>query len=274
MDAIFIRHNMSSTPEILNELWSKRLIAVHFKDNWSTKPEDYDGAGKKALSRLWRYCESGAIVGADFKSIRPTSMLVGEIEPKSKVEVEKFGDYIYKIVQLKNTEEIFYQDYPLLAAIQPRQTTITGWPSAQKYMEAILGKGKIPWDVGSLHPNQLEVICYEYLRREKILDVLLMPIGRTLRDIDIFGIKGQGKYILAQVTYSTDFTEISEKIKKLKSYKSKDSLLFFFGPKSQDINDYEDVEYISIEKVFDLFTSDSKSVYYEMIHKMLKCKMV
>lgn len=271
MDALFIRHNMKRcTPEILNELWSKRQIGVHFGDNWSTKPEDYDSAGKKALSRLWKYCESGAIVGADFKSIRPTSMLVGEIEPKSKVEPKKFGDYIYKIVQLKNTEEISYQDYLLLAAIQPRQTTITGWPSAQKYLESILGKEKIPWDVKSLHPSQLEVICYEYLRREKILYVLLMPIGRTLQDIDIFGINGQGKCVLAQVTNSTDPVKISEKIKKLESYKSKGFILIFFGPESQEINNYKDVEYISIEKVFYMLTLDLKSVYYEMIHKMLR----
>lgn len=268
MKGMFIRHNMSSTKEILEELRSGRLIAVHFEDNPSVKPKDYDSAGRKALSRLWKYCESGAIVGADVKSLDSTLMLVGEIEPGSKIEPKKFGNYIYKTVQLKNVQEISYQDYPLLSAIQPRQTTITGWPSAQKYLEAILGKREIPWDVNSLHPSQLEIICYEYLLREKVLGALLMPIGRSLPDIDIFGINGQGKYIYAQVTHSTNSNEILKKIKKLKSYKSKNSFLIFFGPKSQKIKD-NDVNYIPIEEVFSLLTSDHTSIYYEMIRKML-----
>lgn len=265
---MFIRHNMRSTTEILEDLWSKRLIAVHFENKPSTKPEDYNSAGEKALRRLWEYCKSGAIVGADFKSIRPACMLVGEIKPGSKVEAKKFGNYVYKTVELKNAMEISYLDYPLLAAIQPRQTTITGWPSAQKYLEAIILGKKVPWNVESLHPSQLEVLCYEYLRMKEILDKLLMPIGRTLQDIDIFGINRQGRNVLAQVTHSTDSEEISEKIKKLKQYKSKGPILIFFGPESQEMHD-EDVRYISIKEVFDSLTSNHKSAYYRMVSEML-----
>ena len=267
MDAIFIRHNMSCTNGILEYLWSKRLIAIHFENNPSTIPEDYNSAGEKALKRLLKYCKSGAIVGADFKSIRPTSMLVGEIKPGSKIEAKKLGDYVYKTVELKNAKEVFYEKYSLLAAIQPRQTTITGWPSAQKYLEAILENKKIPLELISLHPNQLEVICYEYLRMKKILDKLLLPIGRTLKDIDIFGINGQGIKVFAQVTHSTDSKEISEKIKKLKQYESKGTILIFFGPKSQKRD--EDVRYISIEEVFNSLISNHKSAHYRMVSIML-----
>jgi hypothetical protein len=205
---------MSSTDEIIDELWSKRLIAVYFENKPSTKPEDYDSAGKKALERLGRCCKSGAIVGvavgAKFK-VHSGSMLVGEIESGSKVEAKDFGGFIYKTVQLKNAREVYYRDYPLLAAIQPRLTTITDWPSAQKYLEAILGKEKVPCEVGSLHPSQLEVICYEYLRMKKVLSNLLMPIGRTLQDVDIVGIDSQGKNIFAQVTGSTHHKEIEKR---------------------------------------------------------------
>jgi len=73
--------------------------------------------------------------------------------------VRNVSDYVYKTVKLQNVREVSYLDYPLLAAIQPRQVTLTGWPSAEKYLLAILGKQKINWDVRSLDPSQLEVIC-------------------------------------------------------------------------------------------------------------------
>jgi hypothetical protein len=89
---VFIRHKPRSTPDyILEDLWSKRLIAVHYADIRSTKPEDYDKAGKEALKRLWKYCESGAVVGATFISIKPASMLVGEISQGSKVGMTDFA---------------------------------------------------------------------------------------------------------------------------------------------------------------------------------------
>jgi len=267
MKAMFIRHNMSSTKKILEELRSKRLIAIHFENQASVNPEDYNSAGEKALKKLWEYCESGAIVGADFRSLYPTLMLVGRIESGSKVEAKKFGDYIYKTVQLKNVQEISYKDYPLLSAIQPRGT-IKGWPSAQKYLEAILEKREVPWEVNSLHPSQLEIICYEYLIKEKHLSALLLPIGRSLPDIDIVGINRQGKNVYAQITHYNNTNKILEKIEKLKYYKSKNSLLFFFGPESQEIKN-NDVKYISIEEVFSILTSDHTSIYYEMIRKML-----
>ncbi len=137
MQTVFIRHNLDAESKTLKYLWDERLIAIHFENIRSVKPDDYESIGKQALKRLWRYCESGAVVGASFRSIKSSQMLVGEIEKGSKVELlelSKLSDYhadIYKVVRLVNVREVSYSDFPLLAAILRRQGTFSGWPSAE-----------------------------------------------------------------------------------------------------------------------------------------------
>ncbi|MFZ2097713.1 MAG: hypothetical protein WAV05_13870, partial [Anaerolineales bacterium] len=75
--AVFIRHKMSTTPEILEDLWCRREIAIHFENNRSTNPDDYEKkAAKNALKRLHKYCNIGVVVGAVYRKIRPVDILV------------------------------------------------------------------------------------------------------------------------------------------------------------------------------------------------------
>jgi hypothetical protein len=68
--AVFIRHKISSTPEILEKLWDKRVIAIHYENIRSTNPDDYeDPAAKHALNRLHTYCNQGAVVGAIYRQV-------------------------------------------------------------------------------------------------------------------------------------------------------------------------------------------------------------
>lgn len=181
MKAVFIRHNLSTTEETLTDLWNRRLVALHYKNTKSIDPDDYDGWDRHAIRRLLDYCESGVIVGATYKRIKPEQMLIGIIETGSKIiSTDDYGPkYIYKTVQLNNTKVISYIDYPLLAAIQPKGGTITGWPSAERCLQSVLGMKDMPANIYSLAPSQLEVLCYEYLRAKGILQALLLPIGRT-----------------------------------------------------------------------------------------------
>lgn len=278
MEAIFIRHKIGhelkatteilKITEILNKWWKEGVIAIHFENLASSNPEDYKSAGRKALTKLNHYCESGAFVGADFRTIHKDAMLVGEIAPHSKVEFERANGEIYKVVQLKNPRKVLYSDYPLLLGIQPRQGTITGWPSVKNYLSAIIKGDKIPFDVGSLIPHQLEVICYEYLRSKGIIDVLLMPIGRTLKDVDVWALDNKGFQVLAQVTHSKSNKDVSKKIDNLKQHKSADNKLIFFGPMSTNIQD-EDILFVSIESVFDTLSSDKTASSYKMLCNML-----
>jgi hypothetical protein len=247
---------------------------VHYDESWSTDPEDYQPAGKRSLSKIWNFCESGAVVGAAFRAIRPSSMLVGELEPGSSVEAIQYSDpdagqsFIYKTVQLKNVREVHFRDYPLLAGIQPRRTTISGWPSAKPYLMSILGHTKLPQEVSSLHPNQLEVLCHEYMRWRGDIDVLLLPIGRNMMDVDIVGLGPKGT-TLAQVTHSTDPKAISDKLRRLENYGTTYGPLLFFGPASaQERSD--SVEFVSIEEAFQSLQERGNAAQQQMLRLMLE----
>ena len=265
--AVFIRHKISSTPEILEKLWERRQIAIHYENNRSTNPDDYkDPAAKNALKRLHKYCDQGAVVGAIYRQIRPAHILVGIIPKGSSVTyTDEYGDnYIYKIVQLKEVKEISLIDYPLLGAIQPRLAAITGWTEAFDLLYRIAFDIPIPIEVKYLSPGQLEVICQEYLRMKGLLKFLLLPIGRNLQDIDIVGIGDDGNKVIAQVTHSKNRAKVDHKLRILEHYKGHGVKLIFFGPKSCNIASGE-VEYIPIETIIPTLKSSQIPMYSKAI---------
>lgn len=90
MKEIYIRHNISSTKGILKALWDERLIALHYQDIESIDPKDYDSRGRKGLTRLSRFCKSGAICGANYRKLYPSKLLIGKIPEGSKIELRNF----------------------------------------------------------------------------------------------------------------------------------------------------------------------------------------
>lgn len=270
MKAAFIRIKCSSTPEVLQQLWDKRLVVLHYGDSPSLDPNDYDESGKKSLTRLHNYCEEGRIVGADFRELRRDKMLVGFIMPGSKVKAIKFEgggeSYCYKTVELTDTVEVPYTRYPVLMALQPRQTTLTGWPSAQKALQAAIKGRSLPREVSSLDPNQLEVLCYEWLRTNGHLARLIMPIGRSMCDIDIFGMNDAGHHVYAQVTHSTSPDTNDEKLDRLLSHKNRKATLFYFAPQSFRTK-RQGIRVVPIQEVFSDLLKDEAS--FRMICAML-----
>jgi hypothetical protein len=250
MQTAFIRHNFSE--ETLKILWKNGWIAVQFYPIRSTLPEDYIGKsreGRNALKRLWKYCNEGALIGATYRGLFITDMIIGEIAQGSKMFIYDIEGYPNKIIQLQNTKVIHLDDYPVLLAIQPPHMTTTGWPSANKILNAIYNGEQIIHEVTSLDPAQLEILCSEYLRITNQLMFLLLPVGRTMNDIDIYGINEKNERLFAQVTQTGKFDVIEKKIGILKQFERSSSNLFFFGPDKFNISN-EIVTYVSIEFVF------------------------
>ena len=54
-----------------------------------------------------------------------------------------------------------------------------------------------------LSPKQWETICAEFLRDTEGMRALLLAVGSTLKDIDIYGVNHEGKRILAQCKNDT-----------------------------------------------------------------------
>ncbi len=274
MRPVFIRHNCSSTPKILRQLWEERLIALHYDDSESTKPEDYYPAGKNALSRLWQYCDTGALVGADYRRFTGDAMLIGRISEGSKVTAREFSDpdaeksFIYKVVKLQDAVEARYGDYPLLVGVQPRQATITGWPAAGRVLEAAISRKSLLREPNSLHPSQLEVLCYEWLRSARLIERLLLPIGRGLVDIDILGINGRGKRIIGQVTHSANTAELEEKERRLLQHARPQDEVYFFFPKHASLKPNPRVKQVFFRQVLETLENSTDSATKVMLDEM------
>jgi len=266
MNTVFIRHNFGQDCIIsITKFWKKRIIAIHFNNIKSTNPNDYECAGRKALNKLWKYCDEGALVAATYRIITKSEIIIGEIKKGSIIKVIEDQNQKYKTVKLVNARIISLLDYPLLSAIQPRQTTLTNWKSAENLLNSIYFNKKKDLDVDSLNPSQLEVICYEYLKKKNILKSILLPIGRGLPDVDIFGFNNCFVKILAQVTHAKDKDAIKTKLEALKAYKRRNVKLFFFCPYDAMIKDPV-VNIIAIENVYDELSKDK--YYGKYIDKM------
>ena len=274
-DTIFIRHKLSTTPEILETLWREDLIAVHYIDDDSTDPEHYRAKGEttaaSVLSRLHACLKTGAIVAASYRELKPAMLKVGRIDPaKSSLRARPFrdsnrGELTYKIVNLVGVKNINLSMCPVLTGIQPRGGTLTGWQSATRILESVLSNEPLPMDLASLHYAQLEVLCQEHLRETGQLKNLLTPIGRNMYEVDICGITQDGALLLAQVTHADDRGTTVDKARRLGAFAGPDRILIYFGPSSARPDDTR-LRFISIEDVFAQTMKKNRT----LIEKMLK----
>ena len=88
-----------------------------------------------------------------------------------------------------------------------------------------------------------------------MLGRLLIPPGRTMRDVDVVGIADDGKMIFAQVTYGRE-TDVSSKLATLRKFGlSGNAYLILFC--RCDVQACRDgVIVFPLQKVFDAMTAD------------------
>lgn len=125
-----------------------------------------------------------------------------------------------------------------LEVSRPRQGTLRRWHSVGNKLESIYYKKHLEKDFSNLIPAEQEMACLEFLRNQKSfpnipqLRYLLLPPGRTMESVDIYGLSNDNRKIFAQVTYlgESKGTELENKKEKLRnlSNSSKDQYLLFF----------------------------------------------
>lgn len=249
----FIRHSsaLDVDASTLDALWAEDRIAIHYPhnaisafedgDSRSLNPADYAGHAKSALQRLHELARNGGYVFATYRG-KPGGK-VGYVTPGSSVELfwgtwgsknnYKDRDAILKALQLTQVRNLAAEEAISLTAVQPRQGTFCRWKKVDQRVVA-LTKGVPATGLGSLTPDLQEVMCMEYLRtadaRKRGLPVLrhtLMPVGRTMKDIDIFGITESGKILSAQVTYKA-LDPTGPKLRKLDPYRWQGNETIYF----------------------------------------------
>jgi len=233
-------------------LWEKQKIGIHFpqggkentlkgRDNSSINPEDYIGSGRRAITTLGRLSKDGGYVLAEYA--HRSNCLVGKVEPNTRIELYsgKWGtvwnlqgrEAILKTLQLTCVKEIPANQSVALLVGRPKMGTVLRWPNSRDtVMNLVEGKVGLP-SLSSLSPTLQEVLCSEYLRlpTEQTglpqLAHLILPVGRTMRDLDLYGIDTNGIVIAAQITLQSS-AACDEKMKKLAQYKGENVRCIFF----------------------------------------------
>lgn len=253
MNTYFVRHSSDLDLDgvTLNQLWNDDYIAIHYPndnynnfpngDSTSTNPEDYSGTARSSLKTLQELAKNGGYVFSVYKN-NPGGK-IGYVAPCSKVELlsgvwgNKNGcdgrEAILKVIKLDDSKNLSAQNSISLKSVQPRQGTACRWWKVGSRVKSLY-TGKTENVVGSLTPDLQEVMCMEFLRTKAaekyslpILKYTLSPVGRTLKDLDIFGITAQNNFISAQVTYHL-IGAADWKLKKLNSYSKKNDFTIYF----------------------------------------------
>ncbi|EQA45562.1 hypothetical protein LEP1GSC050_2816 [Leptospira broomii serovar Hurstbridge str. 5399] len=276
----FIRHTsvLEMYKEDLYNLFNQREIAIHFESIDSIDPDKYTGpVAKGNIRRFAEFALTGGYVWSDYSSIGKS--IIGRVNPlqeviyrdvdvrsefKDKPEFIKNPKIKLKIIRLNREIQVVNSSDLLMAkARRPRQGTFVHWRSMNGLLRRIIeNKGIIKIEKwADLTPDQQEVVVAEYLRCKKNpLKHLLMPIGRTLKGIDIYGYTENGKVLFCQVTnYKEDSKAIKEKLKAIKDYEESDSELLFVCEKSNDT-----------EKIINENRSKINFIYIEEIDRWLK----
>ena len=287
MKTYYIRHtdelDIDNNTRVL--LWKNRKIAIHFpqdkhgeiskKDNDSLDPNNYSGEGKGAIRTLNELANDGGYVCAEYFLPDKSKSLIGYVKPNSKIKRIRatWGDLkgykgrpaILKALSLQKVKVIKPTEQTKLLIGRPRQGTIKRWHAAGEKVENLVkGIKKSNPCLEDLSPKQQEILCSEFMRlpgktfpRLPILSNLLLPIGGTMKDVDIYGISQDCKRIFAQVTYSNfEEAKVKKKCKKLSKYsdKGKNHLVFFCNIEKPK-KDKDGILIFPIQKVFNRFIS-------------------
>lgn len=251
MRSYFVRHtdDLRVRDEDLKQLWEENRIAVHYpdeasglgdEDSRSTNPERYAGSGKTAMRYLNELCENGGYVWAESFVAEGGVAKVGRVESGSEIQVVQATWHLrgrpydgrrdgqpafLKIIRPEDVTPVKRGESNGLRAGRPRGGTIVRWRKCGTRLEDLV-EGRPPREEwANLSTEEQEAVCAEFLRYppkdwdSPPLRYLLVPVGRTLQDVDIHGLDATGEEIFAQVTYASEGTkEVNEKANKLRRY--------------------------------------------------------
>lgn len=279
MRSYFIRHTpaLLVADEDLKQLWEEDRIAVHYpdtgprreeEDNRSIDPADYEGRGRTAMKYLREMEENGGYVWAESFVSDNGAAKVGKVEPGTTIELREArwnlrgrtdhddrrdGDpAVLKTLKLASPRIVSRSEQVGLRAGSLRRGTISRWNVGTRLETLVEGKTPEP-EWANLSTAQQEAVCAEFLRSPPEgsglpkLHRLLLPVGRTLQDIDLHGVAEDGREIFAQVTYhSRNSSDARAKVSALKAYSGRDAHLVFFcrgeGPETE-----EGIRFVSVE---------------------------
>jgi len=256
MKTYFIRHTEKLSIDTYTrlKLWAENRVAIHFPftkgrdksvrfaDSKSLNPLDYEGTDADAIKTFVEIAKHGGYI-CSRNSAFPNECLIGMVKPNSKIELQNgFWDdsksrvSVYKTIKLRKPQKVRIEKISALLVGVPRQGTIKPWNSCGDRINKLVDGLAIDASVDNLLPVEQEIMCSEFLR-SKLADkyglpraeMFLMPVGRTMENIDIYAMTKDGEIIFSQVTfYKLGSVQAKEKLKRLEEYVSSKNRLVFF----------------------------------------------
>lgn len=276
MKTYFIRHTykLRISEETLTRLHSEGLVAIHYpnfpegladSDNPTLDPSTHDIRGRNILRRFLAFGLAGGYVCAEYHGI--PGWLVGFVEPGTGVSQTE-GEWrdipgrvaILKTVRLGRFRQVTSGGAAAMLVARPRQGTFMQWHRAGTSVERLVNGTTATATFDDLSPDQQEMMCAEFLRSDEArklnpdiprLAHLILPTGRTMRDIDFIGVATDSRRLVAQVTYSTP-ESVPQKVSALLPYAVDAHVLLFC-----DTRHYArigQIHLIPVREVFDTFT--------------------
>ncbi len=273
MNSYFVRHkNLAVNPEDLDRLWEDNKIAIHYPgdgrgpDSESIEPGDYRRSDKGAIGCFKELSEKGGYVWAE--SERQTDAKIGRVQPqeykpfrttwiknsdpryKHKTDSD---EAVLKVLQLVDFRPVHPGTAMGLRAGRPRGT-ICRWKKCGRRLEALVKKDTPDYEWDDLSTELQEAACAEYLRLHDDFDLpklqfLLLPVGKTLEDVDIFGMSKEGERIFAQVTF-LEKENSQDKIERLKKYVGQGNKVIYFCKCSMS-SEEDSVFFIDVGRVWE-----------------------
>ncbi|WP_026951135.1 hypothetical protein [Algoriphagus mannitolivorans] len=275
MKTFFCRHSSALDIDLNTHqfLWENNYLAIHYptsKSGWddeedcqSLNPKDYSGSALKGMNALQNLSRDGGFVFCVYES--QNQYKIGKIEPNTPIEIlfGKWGNKnglegrkaALKALKINDFQVLSPAEALSLTSVQPRQGTICVWSKVETRVKNLVQNINESVTLSDLTPDLQEVLCQEFLRMGldpllPKLEALLAPIGRTMKDVDIFGLSKEGKTILAQVSYSWEPAWKIDRLKKYDQDHQTDLILFCQTDQPKMLSG---VRIYPLNKAFELF---------------------
>ena len=185
------------------------------RDNPSLDLADYHPKkGKRQMPALTALAKDGGYVCAEYSW--QSDCLLGRIRTGSKIDLmrgtwgssESSGrTAILKTLRLGMVKRVSPAESAAFLVGRPQQGTIMRWRSIGNRIENLVQGRRTAPSLRDLTTPQQEILCSEFLRGNRRFGLPklanpLMPVGRTMRGIDICGLTDSGANLFAQVTYA------------------------------------------------------------------------
>lgn len=199
-----------------------RPLADH-PDSQSIDPGDYRGRAKGTLRALGELAKDGGYVVAHYRGVK--DLVIGRVATGSSISLEQrcwCSDSAYpgreawiKTLAYERVGVVPALQQRRVLAFAPRQSTLCVWHKVGDRVERWAEGRDVIGDLAALTSDEQEVMCAEFLRDHALhgvpkLATLLMPVGRTMRGIDILGIAEDGRPVYAQVKFDDKEHYLSE----------------------------------------------------------------